>query len=73
MLSDIRQILNCESQSNITWPSHVFYIELGNENPDSDETISLIAEDLLDKFSVKGQDGYILLVVMEDISTFKWT
>ena len=49
MLSDIRQFLNCENQSDITRPSQVFYMALVNENPDSDETMSLIAENLLYK------------------------
>ena len=35
-------------------------MELVNENPDSDETMSLTAEDLLDKFNVEGQDGWVL-------------
>ena len=39
-------------------------MELVNEDPDSDEAISMIAEDLLDKFNhyVNGQDGWMLLI-----------
>ena len=43
-------------------PSQVYYMELVNENPDSDETMSMNAKDLLDKFNVDGQDGWVLLV-----------
>ena len=37
-------------------------MELVNENPDSDETMALIAEDLLNNFNVEGQDGWVILV-----------
>ena len=37
-------------------------MELVNENPDSDETMCTVAEDLLEKFSIEEQDGCVLLV-----------
>ena len=33
-----------------------------NENPDSDETMALVVEDLLDKFNVEMQGGWVVLV-----------
>ena len=42
-------------------PSTVYYMELLNENPDCDETMSLVAEDLLNKFD-SIQDGWVVLV-----------
>ena len=49
---------NCNDQQ----PSQVYYMELVDENPDSDETMSLIAEELLDKFGSETQDGWVVLV-----------
>jgi len=44
-------------------PSQIYYMELVNKNPDSDETMALIAEDLLNNFfNVEGQDGWVVLV-----------
>ena len=42
--------------------SKVRYMELVNENPDSDKTISLVAEDILDKFGNNVQDRWVVLV-----------
>ena len=33
-----------------------------NENPDSDETMCIVADDLLEKFNIEEQDGWVLLV-----------
>ena len=49
VLSDIRQFLDNEDIER-TQPSQVHYMELINENPDSDDTMCLVAEDLLEKF-----------------------
>jgi len=37
-------------------------MELINEIPDSDETMSMVAEDLLEKFDTKEQNGWVVLV-----------
>ena len=37
-------------------------MELVNENPDSDETMCVVAEDLLEKFNIKEQGGWAVLV-----------
>ena len=38
-------------------------MELINENPDSDETMCIVAEDLLEKFNTKEQDdGWVIIV-----------
>ena len=43
-------------------PSLIYYMELINENPDSDETMSIVTEDLLEKFDTKEQNGWVVLV-----------
>ena len=60
VLSDIRQFLDNEDIER-TQPSQVHYMELINENPDSDDTMCLVAEDLLEKFETT-QDGWVVLV-----------
>ena len=37
-------------------------MELINEHPDDDETMCLVAEDLLEKFDTKEQQGWVVLV-----------
>jgi len=39
------------------------YMELVNEHPDSYKTMCLVAEDLLEKFDTKEQQGWVELVV----------
>jgi len=48
--------------SDAMQPSCVHYTELINENPDGDETMSIVAEDLLEKFDTKDQNGWVVLV-----------
>ena len=43
-------------------------MELVDENPDSDETMSLIAEELLDKFGSETQDGWVVMVKLTSTS-----
>ena len=61
VVGDVRHFLhneNCNDQQ----PSQVYYMELVDESPDSDETMSLIAEELLEKFGNATQDGWVVLV-----------
>ena len=61
-VSDVRTFLDCDaSHLHMDQPSRVHYLELVDENPDSDKTMSLIAEDLLEKFD-NVQSGWVVLV-----------
>ena len=60
VLSEMRQFLDNEDNER-TQPSKVYYMDLINENPDSDDTMCLVAEDLLEKFETK-LDGWVVLV-----------
>ena len=58
ILSDMRCFLDDKCNEKIP-PSQIHYMELINENPDSDETMCIVAEDLLEKFDTKEQmDGW---------------
>ena len=59
VLSDMRQFFDNEDDEKVQ-PSKVYYMELINENPDSDDTMCLVAEDLLEKF--KQHNGWVVLV-----------
>jgi len=48
-LSDMKYFLNDKGNETVE-PSQIHYMELINENPDRDETICIVAEDLLEKF-----------------------
>ena len=58
----ISEFLDDDDNCNDQQSSQVYYMELVDENPDSDETMSLIAEELLDKFGSETQDGWVVLV-----------
>ena len=62
VLSELRQFLNEDNYYGLQVPSTVHYLELVDENPDSSETMCLIAEDILDKFGDEVQNGWVLLV-----------
>ena len=62
VLSELRQFLNEDNYNGLQIPSTIHYLELVDENPDSSETMCIIAEDILDKFGDKVQNGWVLLV-----------
>ena len=61
VISEMRQFFD-NNEKESAQPSKVHYMELVNENPDSDQTMSLVAENLLDKFNITEQDGWVVLV-----------
>jgi len=61
ILSGMRYFLNNTFPLKLQ-VSKVHYMELVNENPDSDKTMSLVAEDILAKFGSSVQDGWVVLV-----------
>ena len=60
-LIDIKKFLNCHDYHH-KQQSKIYYMEIVNENPDSDETMSVVVEDLLDKFNTEVQGGWVVLV-----------
>ena len=61
ILSDVRQFLE-QGSTYEQKPSLIHYMELVDENPDCDETMAQIAEDLLNRFSIGTQQGWVVLV-----------
>ena len=61
VLQDVRHFLyeakTCDDQ-----PSQMHYVELVDENPDSDETMALIADNLLEKFTTELSEASVVLV-----------
>ena len=60
-LSVMRCLLGNDDSVNLR-PSQIYYMELVNEIPYSDETMCIVTEDLLEKFNTKEQDGWVVLV-----------
>jgi len=58
-LSDLKSFLG---NNNGIQPSQIYCMELVNENTDSDETMCIVTEDLLEKFNITEQDGWVILV-----------
>ena len=63
ILNDVRQFLE-QSITHERKPSLIHYMELVDEkeNPDCDETMAQIGEDLLERFSTGAQQGWVVLV-----------
>ena len=56
-ISDMRCFLQ-DKHSDTVQPSQIHYAELINENPDSDDTMCIIAEDLIESLTTKNKmDG----------------
>ena len=60
VIGDFRQFL-WSSDSDKVERSNVHYLELIDENPDSDEVMLRVTEDLLDKFSTNSHQSWIVL------------
>ena len=61
ILNDVRQFLE-QSITHEQKPSLIHYMELVDENPDTDETMAQIGEDLLERFSTGAQQDWVVLV-----------
>ena len=62
VLSDVQHFLDHDDTCDEQQTSQVYFMALADQNPDSDVTMSLIAEELLDKFGSETQDGWVVLV-----------
>ena len=62
VLNDVQQFLNVDNEDENCQTSKIYYMELVDEHPDSDETMLEVAEDLLDKFTTETQQGWVVLV-----------
>ena len=61
-VSNVRLFLDCDaSHLHKEQPSHVYYMELIDEHPDTDETMTIFADDLLERFGTV-QNGWVVLV-----------
>ena len=58
----MRQFLNVDNEDENCQTSQIYYMELADEHPDSDETMLEVAEVLLDKFTTETQQGWVVLV-----------
>ena len=59
VLNDVRQFLNLAKEDENCQTSKIYYMELVDEHPDSDETMLEAAEDLL---TTETQQGWVVLV-----------
>ena len=62
VLNNVWQFLNLANEDENCQTSKIYYMELVHENPDNDETMLEVAEDLLDKFTTETQQGWVVLV-----------
>ena len=61
MLQDVRHF-PYEAKSCDDQPFQIHYMELVDENPDSDETMALIADNLLQKFTIELSEASMVLL-----------
>ena len=65
VLSDVRLFLDKAQICDDQQPSKVYYMELIDENPDTDETMSLIAEDSLISLALNHKMGGLYMYLWE--------
>ena len=61
-IKQLKQFLALNTAGSSPNQSNIYYMDLLDENPDSDETMLLVAEKLLNELQSDYQDGYIVLV-----------
>ena len=61
-LKELKQFLTISSTNSTLNQSNIFYMDLVDENPNSDETMMLVAEKLLKDLQTDFQGGYVVLV-----------
>lgn len=62
VLSDVRSFLDDAHGCDDLMSSHIYYMELIDENPDSAETMMMVAEELIEKFGTECNAGWVVLV-----------
>ena len=69
-ISDVKEYLDCDAKDlHKEQPSRIQYLEVVDKNPDSHETMTVIAEDLLEKFDNEVQNGWVIL--LGDVETYQ--
>ena len=61
-LKELKQFLAVSAANSTPNQSNIYYMDLVDENPDSDETMMLVAEKLLTELQSDFQHGYVVLV-----------
>ena len=61
-LKELKQFLAVSAANSTPNQSNIYYMDLVDENPDSDETMMLVAEKLLTELESDFQHGYVVLV-----------